>query len=152
MNEGRDYEEKTDEIRAFYSCETRVLSEWTVYNLMRCWQKILSRVVVTFYLDETIFTWITLLKTLKIPDFLEFDLFLFWFLECVTKKSVKRMCQNILARKFKDDDNYRRRVTFHTFSRKKSLVLKRERMMFICIEREYMTMYSQLWLSWAFYK
>ena len=36
MNEGRDYEEKTDEIRAFYSCETRVLSEWTVYNLMRC--------------------------------------------------------------------------------------------------------------------
>ena len=27
MNEGRDYEEKTDEIRAFYSCETRVLSE-----------------------------------------------------------------------------------------------------------------------------
>ena len=28
------------------------------------------------------------------------------------------MCQNILARKFKDDDNYRRRVTFHTFKRK----------------------------------
>ena len=54
------------------------------------------------------------------------------------------MCQNILARKFKDDDNYRRRVTFHTFKEKKSLVLKRERMMFICIEREYMTMYSQL--------
>ena len=33
----------------------------------------------------------------------------------VTKKVVKRMCQNILARKFKDDDNYRRRATFHTF-------------------------------------
>ena len=34
------------------------------------------------------------------------------------KKFVKRMCQNILARKFKDDDNYRRRATFHTFKRK----------------------------------
>ena len=97
---------------------------------MRCWQKILSR-VVTFYLEETIFTWL-LLKKLKIPDSeastillsWAFKLFLFliflWNFR-VTKKVVKRMCQNILARKFKDDDNYRRRATFHTFKKKKNL-------------------------------